>query len=182
MLTPSSVSFKTTTAQCSPNPATHSDSNFGRKDVHAEDEHRSCAVRASKDFVKSSRDSLGRILASHPILHPAQEGFLPGGSSHHCINTVLDVWEHAHEQRAGAAFSLFYDIKQAYDTVRHDDITLALQRLRMPVAFVEFVADSLRDVTSCVRTPHGRTADFPVTFSDRVTLLLHCLLPESLAE
>jgi hypothetical protein len=55
---------------------------------------------------------------------------------------------------------MFYDIKQAYDTVRHDDILLSLTRLRMPAGFVDFVADSLRDMRSCVRTAYGCTNDF----------------------
>jgi len=111
---------------------------------------------------------LGHILATHPILHPAQQGFLPGGSSAHCVNTVLDIWEDAAEKKDGSGvYSLFYDIKQAYDCVRHDDLLLSLRRLGMPENFVAFIADSLQGMTSCVRTAHGLTDMFDVLRSLR---------------
>jgi len=109
---------------------------------------------------------LGAILSSHAILHPAQRGFLPSGQSQQCIDAILDAWEHAHENGQDV-FNLFYDIQQAYDSVRHDDLVAALRRLRMPAAFVDLVRDSLTGLTSCVRTAYGSTADFPVDRSIR---------------
>jgi exonuclease III len=133
-----------------------------------------CALFKVLSKVLASR--LGRILSSHPILHSAQRGFLPGGSSAHCIDNLLDVWEHAHESKDGSAFTLFYDIKQAYDSVNHDDLLLSLRRLRMPTDFVDFIADSLTDLTASVRTAHGLTPPFPVRRSLRQGDPLACLL------
>src|SRR4028118_1377274 len=56
---------------------------------------------------------------------------------------------------------------QAYDTMRHDDLLLALRRLRMPASFVSFVEDSMRDLVSSVRCAHGTTADINVGRSVR---------------
>ena len=35
---------------------------------------------------------LGRILCEHPILHPSQRGFIPGGTTSKCIDELLDAF------------------------------------------------------------------------------------------
>jgi len=109
---------------------------------------------------------LGRILAANRILHPAQEGFLKGGASFKCIDTLLDIWEHAKETKSGC-FNLFYDIRAAFDSVRKPDLLRALRRINMPDAFIQLVDDSLSDLTSSVRTVYGLTAEFAVKRSVR---------------
>jgi hypothetical protein len=106
------------------------------------------------------------ILAAHSILHEAQEAFLRGCSSFRCVDVCLDIWENARHYKH-ACLNVFYDIRAAYDSVRHKDLILALQRLALPPAFVEYVASSLSDLSSCVRTPYGNTAWFKVTRSVR---------------
>ena len=110
---------------------------------------------------------LSVILARHPsILHRAQRGFIPGGESARCVELVWDLWV---RQRAAKQplFNIFYDIRAAYDSVRHDDLLRALARLRLPQLFVQFVRDSLTDLSSVVRTPYGNSASFRVTRSVR---------------
>jgi ribonuclease HI len=97
---------------------------------------------------------LGAILAAHPILHRAQDGFLPGGDPKASPALFLDLIEDAHEY-GRALFAILYDFRGAYDSVRHDDVLLACRRLSMPEAFIEFIADSVMDLMSCVRTAHG---------------------------
>jgi hypothetical protein len=88
----------------------------------------------------------------------------------HRIDAILDAWEHAHENGEDV-FNLFYDIQQAYDSVRHDDLVAALRRLRMPAAFVDLVRDSLTGLTSCVRTAYVALLSFRFTAPfGRVTL------------
>jgi exonuclease III/ribonuclease HI len=97
---------------------------------------------------------LGAILAAHPILHRAQDGFLPGGDPKASPALFLDLIEDAHEY-GRALFAILYDFRGAYDSVRHDDVLLACRRLSIPEAFIEFIADSVMDLMSCVRTAHG---------------------------
>ena len=40
---------------------------------------------------------LGDILSRHPILNPAQRGFLLGGSTSKCIDELLDAWQRSRE-------------------------------------------------------------------------------------
>ena len=120
----------------------------------------------AKLISKILSDRLGIILAKYKILHPAQHGFLPGGDSQQCIDTVLDIWllRRIHKR---ACYNIFYDIRQAYDSVRGEDVIRALTRLRMPKEFIELIQDSLTGLTSCVRTPYGNTDEFPVQRSIR---------------
>ena len=106
------------------------------------------------------------ILAAHPVLHDAQEAFLRGRSSFKCVDICLDIWEHARRHRK-TCVNVFYDIRAAYDSVRHEDLLRALRRLSLPPAFVEFVATSLQNLSSCVRTAYGCSAWFSVTRSVR---------------
>ena len=61
-------------------------------------------------------------------------------------------------------YTLFYDIKQAYDSVQASVLVRALHRLRMPHAFVDLIADSLTGLQSCVRTAYGVSQPFDVFF------------------
>lgn len=114
---------------------------------------------------------LANILVAHPILHPAQEAFIKNGAISNCVDTWLDVWEmsksHSAKGQKSDCFNLFYDIKAAYDSVQHMDLLRSLHRLRIPRSFIALVADSLCDLSSCVRTIYGITTEFPVRRSVR---------------
>ncbi len=120
----------------------------------------------TKLLSKLLADRLCIILSRHPILHPAQEGFIRNGSVFRCIDMCLDVWEVA-KQRRKACYNIFYDVKAAYDSVQHVDLIRSLHRLVMPVEFMELVADSLCGLTSTIRTPYGESESFPVQKSVR---------------
>ena len=109
---------------------------------------------------------LGGVFASHPILHPAQEGFLPGRDSRSAVRAFRELCENAKLHKK-ALFAILYDIRGAYDSVRHDDIIIALERLRLPRPFIEFIRDSVTGLVSCVRTMFGNTDDFDVLRSVR---------------
>jgi hypothetical protein len=104
---------------------------------------------------------LGSILARHPILHPAQRGFVQGGTTKKCIDELLDAWEWS-RQRNRELHTIFYDIKQAYDSVQAPVLIRALRRLHFPDAFTRLVEDSLTGLRSCVRTAYGNSRSFAV--------------------
>ena len=77
---------------------------------------------------------LGHIFARHPVLHPAQRGFVNGGTITKCIDELLDAWDWSRSGKR-EQYTLLYDIKQAYDSVQVDVLERALKRLRLPAAF-----------------------------------------------
>jgi exonuclease III len=120
----------------------------------------------TKILCKLLANRLTLILASHSILHEAQEAFLSGRSSFRCVDICLDAWENS-KQNKHLCVNVFYDIRAAYDSVRHQDLISALRRLAMPQSFLDFVASSLAGLSSCVRTAYGNSAWFAVTRSVR---------------
>ena len=128
---------------------------------------------------------LGSILARHPILHPAQRGFVQGGTTKKCIDELLDAWEWSRERRR-EFYTIFYDIKQAYDSVETPVLVRAMRRLRLPQGFISLVEDSLTGLSSCVRTAYGHSRFFAVLRSlrqgDPLAPLLFVLLMDALHE
>ena len=136
-----------------------------------------------KLFNKMLADRLGRILQCHPVLNPAQRGFILGGTTMKCIDELLDAWSWARTSQQ-PIYTLFYDIKQAYDSVQTSVLVRAMHRLHLPNAFIELIADSLTGLTSCIRTVYGLTRRFAVLRSlrqgDPLAPLLFVLLMDAL--
>ena len=140
-----------------------------------------------KLFNKVLAYRLAKILSLHPILHPSQRGFVLGGSITKCIDELLDAWDwsrcskHKHE-----LYTLFYDIKQAYDSVQAEVLVRALHRIHLPASFVGLIAHSLTGLTSCVRTVYGPSRFFDVQRSvrqgDPLAPLLFVILMDALHE
>ena len=126
---------------------------------------------------------LARIFSRHNILHPAQEGFLKGGSTGKCIDALLDVWEDAN-LRKKECVSIFYDLAGAYDTVPHDRLLASLARIKLPQSFIELIESSLQNCKAHVRTAFGPTPEFPVERSikqgDPLAPLLFIIFMDSL--
>lgn len=126
---------------------------------------------------------LGIIFSRNPILHPAQRGFVHGGSITKSIDELLDAWDWS---RVGGheMYTLFYDIKQAYDSVQVDVLVRAMHRLRMPAVFITLIEDSLVGLQSCVRTAYGVSPLFEVQRSlrqgDPLAPLLFVVLMDAL--
>jgi len=83
-----------------------------------------------KILSKGLAHRLAKIFSRHDILHPAQEGFLKGGSTGKCIDALLDVWEDANLHKK-ECISIFYDLAGAYDTVPHDRLLASLARIKL---------------------------------------------------
>jgi exonuclease III/ribonuclease HI len=123
-----------------------------------------------KLFSKVLAMRLGRILAQFPILNSSQRGFIPGGTSSKCIDELLDAWSWSRsrtDRQSKEMYSLFYDIKQAYDSVQTDVLVRAFRRLHLPPAFTALIEDSLTGLTSCVRTLYGPSRSFALKRSVR---------------
>ena len=114
-----------------------------------------------KILSKGLAHRLAKIFSRHDILHPAQEGFLKGGSTGKCIDALLDVWEDANLHKK-ECISIFYDLAGAYDTVPHDRLLASLARIKLPQTFIELVKSSLHDCKAHVRTAFGPTPQFSV--------------------
>jgi exonuclease III len=119
-----------------------------------------------KLLMKVLAHRLGSIFARFPILNAAQRGFIHGGSIHKCIDELLDAWD-CSRLRKTELYTLFYDIKQAYDSVQREKLVRAMQRLRMPDSFIQLIDDSLTGLSSRVRTAYGVSAPFDVKRSLR---------------
>ena len=136
-----------------------------------------------KMFNKLLAHRLGSICARHPILHPAQRGFVVGGTTVKCLDELLDAWDRSRSDKS-ELYTLLYDIKQAYDSVQTDVLVRALHRLQLPPAFTLLIEDSLTGLESCVRTIYGHSACFPVRRSlrqgDPLAPLLFVLLMDAL--
>jgi ribonuclease HI len=126
---------------------------------------------------------LGKIFAQHPILNPSQRGFVNGGMTAKCIDELLDAWGWSRETDK-PLYTIFYDIKQAYDSVQSDVLVRAMRRLHMPVSFISFVESSLTGLTSCVRSMYGHSRSFRVRRSlrqgDPLAPLLFVILMDAL--
>ena len=126
---------------------------------------------------------LAAIIARHPILNPSQRGFITGGTTIKCIDELLDAWDWSRTKKC-EQYTLFYDIRQAYDSVQSFAMLRALRRIRLPSSFIDLIGDSLTDLTSCVRTEYGLTRSFPVKRSlrqgDPLAPLLFVILMDAL--
>ena len=136
-----------------------------------------------KLFTRVLARRLANILAQHPILHPAQRGFVLGGSTAKCIDELLDAWDWSrHGNRE--LYTLFYDIAQAYDSVQRAILARAMQRIQLPSAFITLICDSLSHLQSRVRTRYGLTRWFEVQRSlrqgDPLSSLLFVILLDPL--
>lgn len=136
-----------------------------------------------KLFNKLLARRLGIILHSRPILNPSQRGFVLGGTTMKCIDELLDAWEWSRQGKR-ELHTLFYDVKQAYDSVQKEILIRAMLRLHLPQSFVDLVADSLTGLSSCVRTIYGLTRSFQVRRSlrqgDPLAPLLFVILMDGL--
>jgi len=109
---------------------------------------------------------LGAMFQHHPILNPAQRGFVLGGTTTKCIDEVLDAWDWS-RIKYKEFYTIFYDIMQAYDSVQKEPLERAMRRLHLPAPFIRFVIESLSELTSCIRTIYGITRRFVVQRSLR---------------
>ena len=100
-----------------------------------------------------------------------------------CIDELLDAWDWS-RRNIRELYTIFYDIKQAYDSVHTDVLARSMHRLQLPDAFIRLIIDSLTNLSSCIRTPYGITRCFSVRRSlrqgDPLAPLLFVILVDAL--
>ncbi len=115
----------------------------------------------SKGIMKILADRLGLILSKNYVLDHAQEGFLPGKSTHRAIELLRAAWRRSRSEKTQCYTSL-YDICKAYDHIRHEDILLAMKRINLPEKFIQLIKSSLEKLTARVRTGFGCGKSFKI--------------------
>lgn len=110
---------------------------------------------------------VGNVLKDNPsIMTAAQRGFLKDGNVMQCIHAALDVFEDA-KQNKKDLFAVSYDIEKAYDSIQLFTIIASLERFNLPEQFINFVAEGLKNASSCFKTPFGLTDIFQIHSSVR---------------
>jgi hypothetical protein len=136
-----------------------------------------------KLFTKLLAHRLGAIFQRRPILNPAQRGFIVGGTTMKCIDELLDAWDWSRTNQC-ELYTIFYDIKQAHDSVQLPILVRAMHQLHLPLTFIKLIENSLTDLSSCVRTIYGLTRRFAVRRSlrqgDPLAPLLFIILTDAL--
>lgn len=105
----------------------------------------------SRFFHKILAHRLSRLMVEHKIMDPAQSAFLPGRDIHGPISAALACYrDRAHHDKS--LYAIYYDISKAYDTVRWSSISRAMNRLGLPIGFIEMVMNILKGTTLVMRT------------------------------
>ena len=108
----------------------------------------------SKLTAKILANRLNNIFHKTKALHPANEGFIKGGSTSNTIHTLLDIWEDA-KQHNQACFNLQIDITGAYDNLPWYAIERAMKRLHLPMEFQEYCMKRMENCFIKFRTAYG---------------------------
>ena len=97
------------------------------------------------------------LIQEHGLLHVNNRGFIKGGNTAQCIDTVLDLIEECWESNLLHMVKL--DIRKAYDSVQFFHVRLALQRLCAPPKIVQLFLMMVEGGTRRIRTAYGFTKD-----------------------
>ena len=102
---------------------------------------------------------LQNILHQHPILHPAQQAYITGGSTDNILTILLNELESSHSNKS-PLICLFHDVQKAFDRCQWWSIEKACQRLSIPPQFIDFVMTYLKSSKTFISTYYGPTSTF----------------------
>jgi hypothetical protein len=98
----------------------------------------------------------GSALELNNILDPAQFAFLPGRNIHQAISAIVECFTQSNSTPNNTpgreCYALFYDISNAYPTVKWSSIQQALIEIGAPNPFIDFVVNSLQGTTISMKT------------------------------
>ena len=105
----------------------------------------------SRFFHKIIAFRLSTAFTRHGIMDQAQFAFLPGKDIHGPIGAVFDCYRDR-KRHGKNCYAIFYDISKAYDTVKWSSISRAMNRLGLPISFINLVMNVLRGTSLVMRT------------------------------
>src|SRR5581483_9719713 len=114
-----------------------------------------------KTFTKIINNRLARILSRHQILSLLNWARLPGGGTHEPIIIINHIMEEARES-GKELWMLSRDISKAYDSMRHDRLDQAMERINIPQTIRDIIMNCVTERTSQVITQHGLTEPFTI--------------------
>ena len=85
------------------------------------------------------------IPATQETLHPQQKGFIPGRSGRDHITQITQKFYSA-MGRKKQMFLLFLDTKKAFDSIDHNFIFLTLEKIGLPLWFINSIKGLLHNV------------------------------------
>jgi ribonuclease HI len=116
----------------------------------------------SKLVMKALLARVNKVLTKHQVLVGARHSGVPGTDT----TTPIAVLNAAAAQARASGrqlWVLFEDKSKAFDSIPHDLLRLALQRVKLPEAFIEFYCSGcLAGRTAHVLTAFGPSSTFPV--------------------
>ena len=113
----------------------------------------------SKILSKILADRLANIIFSHNLIHFSQQGFLPGRRCETLIAAVIDLFNHANEEK-NPLFAMFYDLSGAFDRVDHSAICAGLRAIGAPKGIQDFFMAYLSGSSSRIRLLGGLSPPF----------------------
>jgi hypothetical protein len=102
-----------------------------------------------------------KLSANNDILKDHNYAGLPGKSTHEPIHILNAIMEDARESKK-ELWILMQDMSKAYDLVNRDNLLKALNRIRLPRKFIDFISNSLKHRTNQIITDFGFTESYKV--------------------
>jgi ribonuclease HI/endonuclease/exonuclease/phosphatase family metal-dependent hydrolase len=87
---------------------------------------------------------------------------LPGRSTQEPIHTLNALIENARETNK-ELWILMQDMSKAYDLVNRDNLIKALKRIKVPIAFTDFITNSLKNRRNKIITDFGYTESYKIS-------------------
>lgn len=91
-----------------------------------------------------------------------QFGFMPGRSTMEAIHLIRQLMENYRDKKKDLHM-VFIDLEKAYDKVPREVLWWALTRKDISKKYIDIIKDMYEDVSTRVRTPVGKTKEFPIT-------------------
>jgi exonuclease III/ribonuclease HI len=96
------------------------------------------------------------ILDQIKLIHPGQNGFKPGASTHDNIFQYINILQNA-KNKQRPLYIAYIDIKKAYDSVEHWGIQQTLRHYKFNESYINLIQQIYKDNHTQIITPYGLT-------------------------
>src|SRR5213080_632605 len=97
-----------------------------------------------KAMVRLLNNRLAKIFVQESILNNTQFAGLPGSSTFEPLRIINEIIQDAKESK-NELWILFQDLSKAYDRVNIKMLTKAMERLKLPLSFINLIANLFTD-------------------------------------